>query len=990
MIPNNHLTKIRLLLPLMVILGLFKDSSPKKIVRKNIFRQFVGLYKQRILDAKKRRMMRGIKFQDQTAIEKRSWLTNWYYSDKKLPSRIRILRRRPFKYWYVSAWYRSHKKLIAIVVISLILSSMGLYWVGIVGLAYTSQANGSWDDPLTWVGGVPLGPVPGNGDTATIAHNVYSPTSITIGTGVAGSASVTINDLATWTIGPSHLGAMTSPITITVKGQIQIQKRGNFYAQASGANVCTISESNNNETLFSHINVGTNSLTTTYGIFFYGTSGGYNIVTSTAGNTLSIFYINPGAGSDTQYNVRLDYVSFTPTYLGYVLRSRVNAAYDYFDCSYLDFSGTINTLSFFYHSENTNNYHYFYFDNFSYNTLGSSVINFFMNNASRIYNSTMTNVNFNCNGYGNAVVVLNTVTTNVLCVFTNVKFINTTTSPCIYFNFNTSSSTPTVKMYTFINCSYSSTGDYYWGSTYNNYWCEDYNSNLIPSKIYFPNGSGFVYIYKTLGMTVYDAGGTALQSVDVIAISGEQNPSTNLPYASCGDVTLNTGKLNTIYLAYAYVDKNGTTYYSTNANKANIVYAKSGYNQYLSDGASTWASLGTPQLNQMDTNYGQHYIQKVAWDGGSKSTVSGTKDIESNIDNLSMGESLALANKFGDSFNYIDADASNWKWYVGLKRGDGTTASETGTTSGDIGITTPGAMRGSALYSGGTAGKFYRTMDVKLTNALTEVIIRIDGSVSDSTDAIFLGLYPNSINYTEMGRIYNSGSSRIYMYRAGSGTYNYADSADNHIWLKLILGSGPTQYVYYNTDDTLIPPTSWTLLNFFGSYGGTNNYITLGIRDSAATGSAVTADFSYFSIRYGLSFNSVFAGEIPFYTSGNATSALQDYVKSIDSMNIFMGYADANNYVDKIEILNSSDTVVSTYTGNITTTGLTTLTSANFDNGLTLNATYKVKVYLVGDGAKSPIISYIQNVCDAPIYLRYSPLGGGANKIWGHQMMLNS
>lgn len=69
----------------------------------------------------------------------------------------------------------------------------------------------------------------------------------------------------------------------------------------------------------------------------------------------------------------------------------------------------------------------------------------------------------------------------------------------------------------------------------------------------------------------------------------------------------------------------------------------------------------------------------------------------------------------------------------------------------------------------------------------------------------------------------------------------------------------------------------------------------------------------------------------------------------------------SNIYIDKIEILSSSNSVLDTYNGDITNGTSTTLTEEDFNNGLIdTDRNFKVKLYYIGDGSSTPSISNIE------------------------------
>jgi len=100
--------------------------------------------------------------------------------------------------------------------------------------AYTSVANGWWDDTAIWDdgGGAPSGP-PGDGDTATVDHIVAIGGDVIIGTDASAIAvAIQIVDKLKWGDPDDELGGGAVPVsgswTLKIKGQVNIAGSGEF------------------------------------------------------------------------------------------------------------------------------------------------------------------------------------------------------------------------------------------------------------------------------------------------------------------------------------------------------------------------------------------------------------------------------------------------------------------------------------------------------------------------------------------------------------------------------------------------------------------------------------------------------------------------------------------------------------------------------------------------------------------------------------------
>jgi hypothetical protein len=94
---------------------------------------------------------------------------------------------------------------------------------------------------------------------------------------------------------------------------------------------------------------------------------------------------------------------------------------------------------------------------------------------------------------------------------------------------------------------------------------------------------------------------------------------------------------------------------------------------------------------------------------------------------------------------------------------------------------------------------------------------------------------------------------------------------------------------------------------------------------------------------------------------GNWTSPLitQPSGEVLNNLTIDLNNSWTGNCIDKIEILNSTDAIISTDTTDLTTNGTIVRTNTTFDNGFNgtwENGSFKIKIYLVSPNTDTPIV----------------------------------
>jgi hypothetical protein len=197
-----------------------------------------------------------------------------------------------------------------------------------------------------------------------------------------------------------------------------------------------------------------------------------------------------------------------------------------------------------------------------------------------------------------------------------------------------------------------------------------------------------------------------------------------------------------------------------------------------------------------------------------------------------------------------------------------------------------------------------------------------------------------------------------------TGTPSYS----TYYYYKVELSAGDVKG-YYSSDGS-----SWTLIQAWGSrptgFAGAPAFIIYGSGVSLLptyTGYTLNSDAgSSTSYEWRMSDLTL----LPYNTTGDWTSSSVSMVgKRLYKIDLTVSSADANNYIDKVEVLRASDNaVLSTYSGNITSSGTTSLYSANFDNGFdcTYDVNVKIKVYFVGDSSAAVILEALDGWVSGP------------------------
>lgn len=333
------------------------------------------------------------------------------------------------------------------------------------------------------------------------------------------------------------------------------------------------------------------------------------------------------------------------------------------------------------------------------------------------------------------------------------------------------------------------------------------------------------------------------------------------------------------------------------------------------------------------------------FDGGTKSNSSGNFEIETVTDNENnTANTIVLGNRRGDAFNFADADGLTWKWEEHANTTVAPAVRDIDTTVND------------ALYikqTMGTAGASHLCTTDTMSG---DFDIRVN----------LLAAFENGNQYV-YHRFWISDNDQVYIVirKSAAGAYTListtiiggvAGSTTTASWTDYDLSFritrvGDAVTTYYD----LAGGDSWTQHRAVASGFSTDPGVyVVGVYHGVTNGSTYA---TYSSLRY----DTATWTTATYRTSGNWKSNTITNSLLFGSIAITTTDCDANNYIDKIEILKSSDeSVITTYSGNITSNTTTTLTSADFDNGFGgTNINYKIKVYLHGDGTKGAELSDI-------------------------------
>lgn len=356
------------------------------------------------------------------------------------------------------------------------------------------------------------------------------------------------------------------------------------------------------------------------------------------------------------------------------------------------------------------------------------------------------------------------------------------------------------------------------------------------------------------------------------------------------------------------------------------------------------------------------------FDAGTKSQKAGvnTYEIETNTDNptITAGE-IQFGNRCGANFNLADADADNWKWTphdIGGVSSTGYTENIDTTTSDELYMTITGAttlsVHGVELDSQ-TTGDFDMEVEVDITSlpatAAGAAFFQVMKDRTSTANRVWIGRYrTNNVNRFYFYRVFNGSNSSDYFEWYGS----------DHLWFRLTRVTN-TYRAYYkeNIGD------SWTEIGSGvtdgSNYMGNNLYVEL-VMSSTTNYPTVTANFDAFKVNSGTL-------NTPYMTTGNWSSDTQTMTVGhiLYDLTITHSGLDANNYIDKIEIYKGVSLITS-YATNITSGASTTLYSSDFDSGFSgVDDDFTVKLYLVGDGTTTPIITQIEG--------NYAKAGGVAS-----------
>jgi hypothetical protein len=360
------------------------------------------------------------------------------------------------------------------------------------------------------------------------------------------------------------------------------------------------------------------------------------------------------------------------------------------------------------------------------------------------------------------------------------------------------------------------------------------------------------------------------------------------------------------------------------------------------------------------------------FDAGTKNDPGdGNYGVETITDNPAMtANQLELTGKHGSNYIKADADGNTFKDSQGYDRAELNRAGASG-GSADIDTTTSDKLR---IYINGAG-----LSDVTSWGDELEVLLDNTGdwsieiewactiAASNVNRGIVLGIGgagagPPSLDPDDFARIirfYNDGHKRTSCLKNEGGVKILTTNADaNNSGKYRIRRTSGTVYIEYNygggwvTDGSTDQITHWP-----------NQLVVTVSVLTAANYPSVDTDINYFKVTgYLITGN--------YRTSGNWLSEEQnmDVGKQLKNLVLTCSGMSVTQKVDKVEIIDGDgSTVLTTYNGDITSNGATTLYSKDFDNGfgvtkhsLLTGGEFHVKVYLAGSGNATPVVSKIE------------------------------
>ncbi len=303
------------------------------------------------------------------------------------------------------------------------------------------------------------------------------------------------------------------------------------------------------------------------------------------------------------------------------------------------------------------------------------------------------------------------------------------------------------------------------------------------------------------------------------------------------------------------------------------------------------------------------------FDAGTKSISGGNREVitQTNTlrDSIVPAGELQLENGYSDLFDVPSSDGNSWKWW----KHDAVTAT---TKVLDIDTTTPGKAHGEiagALFGssldffghGGLSGDFDVQVDFSSISLPDKDVGGVMLLLSTSDSEIS--------NYTEIGRMYQSGlGGQIYYGSTDSdANYDYTGSSDTSGKYRVTRTHSGTDWTFttYYWSNGWVQLHQHTFDSNSDSWADDDCYPVLEFY-SSSNHPDVSGDFDNFVANTGtLATNR-------YRTSGNWESAEQPFDFG-ELLNTTIGYsgADGGNYVSKVEwLVNGS--VKASYTSNLT------------------------------------------------------------------------
>lgn len=341
------------------------------------------------------------------------------------------------------------------------------------------------------------------------------------------------------------------------------------------------------------------------------------------------------------------------------------------------------------------------------------------------------------------------------------------------------------------------------------------------------------------------------------------------------------------------------------------------------------------------------------FDAGVKSNSSENYDVETRSDNPAIqNETLALGNRFGDSFTFPSSDATTWKW------GNANPAAMTLATVRDEEIVS-GALH---LYAKNTGirGGTVRNLNSTLAGNFDVRVHAwgLNAAEVAQNEYIGLQLWQNANNIAVITLGYDT-SNYIQAQTTinGVNTPWMLHTADVNLQFRIVR-DGTYLSIYYKADGTadITSNTGWTLAiqSLVGTATG-SMWPLLQVFTSQFANSEIHGYYDNFYLKQG----TISSGYRTVGTWTSAPQSLPSYY-ALNSTTVSYTHASSQNYIDRIDWL-VNGTVKASYDANIVSGSSLTIRESDLTGGSYsgISGAYNIRLYLVGNGTDSIVIDGI-------------------------------